>query len=83
LHELVPAAKTIAVLINPNNANAEHDAATVQDAARAIGLRLLVTRAADESDFATVFATLAREGPAASSSRAISFSPAGAIKLWR
>src|SRR5215831_6994306 len=62
LHELVPAAKIIAVLINPNNANAEHDAATVQDAARAIGLRLLVTRAADESDFATVFATLAREG---------------------
>src|SRR5438132_298174 len=62
LHELVPAAKIIAVLINPNNANAEHDAATVQDAARAIGLRLLVTRAADENDFATVFATLAREG---------------------
>ena len=62
LHELVPAAKIIAVLINPNNANAEHDAATVQDAARAIGLRLLVTRAAAESDFATVFATLAREG---------------------
>ena len=62
MHELVPAAKIIAVLINPNNANAEHDAATVQDAARAIGLRLLVTRAAAESDFATVFATLAREG---------------------
>jgi putative ABC transport system substrate-binding protein len=62
LHELVPAAKIIAVLINPNNANAEHDAATVQDAARAIGLRLLVTRAAEENDFATVFATLAREG---------------------
>src|SRR5215472_7856006 len=38
LHELVPAAKIIAVLINPNNANAEHDAVTVQDAARAIGL---------------------------------------------
>ena len=34
----------------------------MQDAARAIGLRLLVTRAADENDFATVFATLAREG---------------------
>jgi putative ABC transport system substrate-binding protein len=62
LHELVPAAKIIAVLINPNNANAEHDAATVQDAARAIGLRLLVTRAAAEGDFAMVFATLAREG---------------------
>ena len=61
LHELVPAAKTIAVLINPGNANAEHDATTVQDAARAIGLQILVMRAAFESDFETVFATLARE----------------------
>jgi putative ABC transport system substrate-binding protein len=61
VHELVPAAKTIAVLINPNNANAEHDATTVQDAARAIGLQILVMRAAVESDFETVFAILARE----------------------
>jgi len=61
LHELVPAAKTIAVLINPGNANAEHDATTVQDAARAIGLQILVMRAAVESDFETVFATLSRE----------------------
>jgi ABC-type uncharacterized transport system substrate-binding protein len=61
LHELVPAAKTIAMLINPNNANAEHDAATVQEAARAIGVQILVTRAVAESDFEAVFATLARE----------------------
>jgi putative ABC transport system substrate-binding protein len=61
LHELVPAAKTIAVLINPNNANAERDAATVQDAARAIAVQILVERAVVESDFETVFATLARE----------------------
>jgi putative tryptophan/tyrosine transport system substrate-binding protein len=61
LHELVPAAKTIAVLINPNNANAERDAATVQEAARAIGVQILVTGAAVESDFETVFATIAAE----------------------
>jgi putative ABC transport system substrate-binding protein len=61
LHELVPAAKTIAVLINPNNANAERDAATVQDAGRAIGVQVLVTRAVVESDFEIVFAALARE----------------------
>jgi ABC-type uncharacterized transport system substrate-binding protein len=61
LYELVPAAKTIAVLINPNNANAERDAATVQDAAGAIGVQILVMRAAVESDFETVFATIARE----------------------
>jgi putative tryptophan/tyrosine transport system substrate-binding protein len=61
LHELVPAARTIAVLINPNNANAERDAATVQEAARAIGLHIVVARAVVESDLETVFATLARE----------------------
>jgi putative ABC transport system substrate-binding protein len=61
LHELLPAAKTIAMLINPTNANAERDAATVQDAARAIGVQILVTRAVAESDFESMFATLARE----------------------
>jgi putative tryptophan/tyrosine transport system substrate-binding protein len=61
LHELVPAAGTIAMLINPTNANAERDAATVQDAARAIGVQILVTRAVAESDFEPVFATLVRE----------------------
>src|SRR5262249_27380954 len=59
LHDLVPAAGTIAVLINPNNANAERDAATVQDAARAV--QILVTRAVVEIDFENVFAILARE----------------------
>jgi putative ABC transport system substrate-binding protein len=61
LHELLPAAGTIALLINPTNANADRDAATVQDAARGIGVQILVTRAVAESDFETMFATLARE----------------------
>ena len=61
LHDLVPAAGTIAVLINPNNANAERDAATVQDAARAIGVQILVAKAVVETDFENVFAILARE----------------------
>src|SRR6516225_5969341 len=61
LHDLVPAAATVAVLINPNNANAERDAATVQDAARAIGVQILVAKAVVEADFENVFAILARE----------------------
>jgi putative tryptophan/tyrosine transport system substrate-binding protein len=61
LHELVPAAKTIAVLINPNNANAPGDAATLQDAGRAIGVQIFVGRAVVESEFETMFATFARE----------------------
>jgi putative ABC transport system substrate-binding protein len=61
LHDLVPAAGTMAVLINPNNANAERDAATVQDAGRAVGVQIVVTRAVVETDFENVFAMLARE----------------------
>src|SRR6516225_4313593 len=83
LHELVPAAKVIAVLINPNNANAERDAATVQDAASRIGVHILVARAIAESDFETAFATLARKRPRRSSSTAMFFSPADAIKSSR
>jgi putative tryptophan/tyrosine transport system substrate-binding protein len=65
LHELVPAAKTIALLVNPNNANAGRDATIVGEAARAIGVRILALRAAAESDFELVFATLVREGAGA------------------
>jgi putative ABC transport system substrate-binding protein len=61
LHDLIPAAKTIAVLINPNNANAERDAATVQGAAHAIGVQILVARAVAENDFEAVFASLTRD----------------------
>jgi putative ABC transport system substrate-binding protein len=65
LHEIIPAARIIALLINPNNANAERDAAIVQEAARAVGRQILVTRAVNETDFETVFATFVREGAGA------------------
>jgi putative ABC transport system substrate-binding protein len=61
LHEVIPAPRIIALLINPTNANAERDAAIVQEAARAVGRQILVTRAVTETDFETVFATLVRE----------------------
>jgi len=61
LHDLLPAAKTMAMLVNPNNRNAERDAATVEEAARAVGVRVLVTRAVAEADFDKVFATLVQE----------------------
>ena len=62
LHELAPAAHKIAVLINPNNANAKRDAAIVEEAARATGTQIVVVRAVVESDFENVFATLVGEG---------------------
>ena len=61
LHELVPAAPKIAVLINPNNANAKRDAAIVEEAARETGTQILVARAVAESDFENV-STLVGEG---------------------
>jgi len=61
LHELVPNAKTVALLVNPQNANAEHDIAAVQEAASVLGLRAFVLRASTKADFETVFATLTQE----------------------
>lgn len=62
LHELVPMTHKISVLINPNNANGERDAAIVEEAARATGTRILVERAVAESNFENVFAKVIGEG---------------------
>jgi putative ABC transport system substrate-binding protein len=61
LHELVPRATTIGLLVNPNNPNvAEPTTKSVQEAARTVGLEVHVLRASAERDFDTVFATLAQ-----------------------
>jgi putative ABC transport system substrate-binding protein len=44
LHELVPKATTVAVLVNPNNPDAETQVG-VQEAARTLGLQLHVLKA--------------------------------------
>jgi len=62
LHELVPKAARIAVLVNPANApSAEATLRDVQEAARAIGLQIHVLRASTSREIETAFATLARE----------------------
>jgi putative ABC transport system substrate-binding protein len=58
LHELVPTATIIALLVNPTNANAETVSRDVQAAARTLGLQLHVLHASTERDFDTAFATL-------------------------
>jgi putative ABC transport system substrate-binding protein len=60
LHELVPAANNIALLVNPTNPNAEPLSKTMQAAARTLGLQLHALHASTERDFDTVFATLVR-----------------------
>jgi putative ABC transport system substrate-binding protein len=58
LHGLVPAATTMALVINPTNpAVAETQSKELQTAARALGLQLHVLYASTEQDFDSVFAT--------------------------
>jgi putative ABC transport system substrate-binding protein len=64
LHELMPKAVRIAVLLNPANAAvAEATLREVQQAARAIGLQIHVVDASTSRDLDAVFAALARERP--------------------
>jgi putative ABC transport system substrate-binding protein len=64
LHELVPKAVRVAVLVNPANARlAETTLRDVQEAARAIGLQIQVVNAGTSNEIDAAFATLARERP--------------------
>jgi len=59
LHELVPTASVMALLVNPTNpALAESTVREVQDAARSLGLRLHTLRASTERAFDSVFAAM-------------------------
>ena len=60
LHELVPTATTIALLVNPTNPLAETQSKDLQAAARALGLELHILHAGTEREFDTVFATVAQ-----------------------
>jgi putative ABC transport system substrate-binding protein len=58
LHELVPTATIMALLVNPTNPSAETLSKNHQAAARSLGLQLHVLHASTEREFDTVFATL-------------------------
>jgi putative tryptophan/tyrosine transport system substrate-binding protein len=58
LSELVPQAGVIALLVNPNNSNADPTIRDVQEAARAKGVQLRVLRASTESEIDAAFTTL-------------------------
>jgi putative ABC transport system substrate-binding protein len=60
LHELVPRATLIGVLVNPKGPNLETVSRDLQTAARTIGLPIQILHASTESDFDGVFATLSR-----------------------
>ena len=62
LHDLVPKAARVAVLVNPANAStAKATLRGVQEAAPSLGLQIQVVNATTISEIDTAFATLARE----------------------
>ena len=59
VHELLPTATVVALLVNPtNHALTKSTTREAQDAARTLGLQLHILQASTERDFDTVFATL-------------------------
>ena len=61
LRELVPAATTIGVLVNPNNVLIETQTRGSQIAARNLGVDLLVLKASTQNEIATAFTTLVEQ----------------------
>jgi putative ABC transport system substrate-binding protein len=60
LHELLPMATIVALLVNPTNPNAEIQSRELQAAARTLGLELHVLHASAQRDFEPVLASLAQ-----------------------
>jgi ABC-type uncharacterized transport system substrate-binding protein len=61
LHEMVPKATAIAVLVNPNYSDAESQLRDVQEAAARLDVQLVVVRANAESDFDAAFSTVVQQ----------------------
>ena len=58
LHELLPSARSIAVLLNPTAPNVEAQLREVQAAARTLGVQLHILHASSEGDFDAAFARM-------------------------
>jgi putative tryptophan/tyrosine transport system substrate-binding protein len=61
LHEMVPTASPIAILVNPTNPEAEDEAKDIQDTARSLGLQILVVSASKADDLNGAFETLVQQ----------------------
>jgi putative ABC transport system substrate-binding protein len=65
LHELIPKAHTIAVMIDPSRAVAQAQTEEVRAAAAQAGVKLVIIHATKEADFDTAFAQMAAQGAGA------------------
>jgi putative tryptophan/tyrosine transport system substrate-binding protein len=62
LHELIPTAKTVALLVNPANATAATEQTReMQDAVDALSLRLMVVKASNPIELEDAFSTLVQQ----------------------
>ena len=61
LHEMIPKASTLAVLIHPNNPASELQQRDVQETANRLGVQLAVLRANAESEFDAAFASAVKQ----------------------
>jgi putative tryptophan/tyrosine transport system substrate-binding protein len=64
-HQLVPNTGVIAVLLNPKNANVELERHQTQEAARLLGLQLVLLEATGEREIDDAIASLIQQGAAA------------------
>jgi len=60
LHDLIPTATTIGLLVNPTDPRTETQTREMQEAAHALGLQIHVLNASTESEINTSFATLSQ-----------------------
>jgi len=61
LHELIPAATTIAILLNPKNPDSEDEAKDVLEAACALGVQILVLHAGSENEIDAAFTKMVEQ----------------------
>jgi putative ABC transport system substrate-binding protein len=65
LHEFLPKARLVALLVNPRNPNAESVIRDVETLASSVGVRSIVLNARTEPEISAAFATMAGQGAAA------------------
>jgi putative ABC transport system substrate-binding protein len=62
LHELVPAASRIGVMVDPGNPASDQELSDVREGARTVGIGLEILRASNEGEIEAAFETLAQAG---------------------
>jgi putative ABC transport system substrate-binding protein len=65
VHELIPTVGIVALFVNPRSPVTAAETSDAEQAAQALGLKLLVLHASTEDEIQTAFASLAQQRPAA------------------